>query len=33
VRRIVTDLDSRVRDLLVELVPDIEFPPSVLDPR
>jgi protein-tyrosine-phosphatase len=31
VRRIVADLDRRVRDLLVELVPDLELPPSVLD--
>jgi arsenate reductase len=31
VRAIVADLDARVRDLLVELVPDIELPPSVLD--
>jgi arsenate reductase len=31
VRRIVADIDSRVRDLLVELVPDIELPSSVLD--
>jgi protein-tyrosine-phosphatase len=31
VRRIVADLDRRVRMLLVELVPDIELPPSVLD--
>ena len=31
VREIITDLDSRVRNLLVELVPDIELPPSVLD--
>lgn len=30
VRRIVADIDARVRDLLVELVPDIELPPSVL---
>lgn len=30
VRRIVADLDARVRALLVELVPDIELPPSVL---
>jgi protein-tyrosine-phosphatase len=30
VRRIVADLDGRVRALLVELVPDIELPPSVL---
>jgi arsenate reductase len=31
VRRIVADLDQRVRDLLVELVPDIVLPVSVLD--
>ena len=31
VRRIVADLDGRVRDLLRELVPDIELPPSVLE--
>ena len=31
VREIIADLDSRVRALLVELVPDIELPPSVLD--
>jgi protein-tyrosine-phosphatase len=30
VRRIVADLDTRVRDLLVELVPDLDLPPSVL---
>jgi protein-tyrosine-phosphatase len=30
VRRIVADLDRRVRDLLVELVPDLDLPPSVL---
>lgn len=30
VRRIVGDLDRRVRELLVELVPDIDLPPSVL---
>ena len=30
VRAIVADLDARVRDLLVELVPGIELPPSVL---
>lgn len=33
VREIIADLDSRVRNLLVELVPDIELPPSVLDER
>jgi arsenate reductase len=31
VRRIVAGLDRRVRDLLIELVPDILLPPSVLD--
>ncbi len=31
VREIVADLDERVRRLLVELVPDIDLPPSVLD--
>lgn len=31
VRRIVADLDARVRGLLIELVPDLELPPSVLD--
>lgn len=31
VRRIVADLDARVRDLLVELVPDLSLPPSVFD--
>lgn len=30
VRRIIADLDARVRSLLVELVPDIELPGSVL---
>ena len=30
VRRIVADLDARVRDLLGELVPDLELPPSVV---
>lgn len=30
VRAVVADLDARVRDLLVELVPGIELPPSVL---
>ena len=30
VRAIVADLDTRVRDLLVELVPGIELPPSVV---
>lgn len=31
VREIIADLDTRVRAMLVELVPDIELPPSVLD--
>ena len=31
VRRIVADIDTRVRDLLVELVPDLELPPSIID--
>jgi arsenate reductase (thioredoxin) len=31
VRRIVADIDARVRDLLVELVPEIDLPPSVLE--
>ncbi|MFW6773315.1 low molecular weight phosphatase family protein [Nocardioides sp. CPCC 205120] len=30
VRRIIADIDSRVRDLVVELVPDIDLPPSLL---
>ena len=30
VRGIVADLDNRVRALLVELVPDLDLPPSVL---
>ncbi len=30
VRRIIADLDDRVRSLLLELVPDIELPPSIL---
>jgi len=30
VRRIIADLDTRVRALLVELVPDLELPPSVV---
>jgi len=28
---IIADLDGRVRQMLVELVPDLEMPPSVLD--
>ena len=31
VQAIVADLDTRVRALLVDLVPDIALPPSVLD--
>ena len=31
VRRIVTDLDTHVRRLLDELLPDLPLPPSVLD--
>jgi len=31
VRAIIGDLDQRVRTLLVDLVPDIELPPSVLE--
>jgi len=30
VQRIVADLDTRVRDLLGKLVPELELPPSVL---
>ena len=33
VRGIVADLDTRVRALLVELVPDLDLPPSVLASR
>ncbi len=33
VRGIIADLDARVRDLLAELVPGIELPPSVLTGR
>ena len=32
VRSVVADLDHRVRALLVELVPDLDLPPSVLGP-
>ena len=31
VRRILADIDRRVRDLVVELAPDIRLAPSVLD--
>jgi arsenate reductase len=30
VRRIIADIDARVRELVVELVPDISLPPSVI---
>ncbi|WP_447644194.1 arsenate-mycothiol transferase ArsC [Nocardioides zeae] len=30
VRRIVADIDARVRALVVELVPDLDLPPSLL---
>lgn len=33
VRRIVADIDTRVRDLLVELVPGIDLPAPILEPR
>lgn len=33
VRGIVADIDARVRDLLIQLVPDLELPPSVLTSR
>ncbi len=33
VRAVVADLDVRVRQLLVELVPDLALPPSVLEGR
>ncbi|MGN6128837.1 MAG: low molecular weight phosphatase family protein [Nocardioidaceae bacterium] len=33
VRRIIADLDARVRTLLVELVPDLELPPSAVGGR
>ena len=32
VRRIIGELDQRVRALLAELVPDLQLPPSVLRP-
>lgn len=32
VRAIVADIDARVRDLLLELVPDLDLPPSLVDP-
>ncbi|QWF20253.1 heat-shock protein HtpX [Nocardioides sp. LMS-CY] len=33
VRRIVGDIDARVRDLVTELVPDLELPPALVGPR
>lgn len=33
VRGIIADIDSRVRDMLTDLVPDLELPPSVLETR
>ena len=33
VREVVADLDHRVRSMLVELVPDLELPDSVLEAR
>ena len=33
VREVVADLDARVRALVLELVPDLELPASVLDRR
>jgi protein-tyrosine-phosphatase len=33
VRRVVADIDTRVRGLLVDLVPGIDLPPSVLEGR
>lgn len=32
VRDIIADIDGRVREMLAELVPDLELPPSVLGP-
>ena len=32
VRRIIADIDGRVRALLADLVPDLDLPPSVLEP-
>lgn len=32
VRRIIADIDQRVRDLVTELVPDIDLPRSLLPP-
>ena len=31
VRAIIADLDRRVRELLLDLVPDIELPPSIVE--
>ncbi len=33
IRRIIADLDTRVRELLAELAPDLEPGPSILDHR
>jgi arsenate reductase len=32
VRAIIADIDGRVRALITDLVPDLELPPSVLEP-
>jgi arsenate reductase len=32
VRGIIADIDGRVRGMLADLVPDLELPPSVLEP-
>ena len=33
VRGIIADIDSRVRNMLTDLVPDLDLPTSVLEPR
>lgn len=33
VRRILGDVDARVRDLVIELVPHVELPPALVGPR
>ena len=33
VRRILGDIDARVRDLVTELVPGLELPPALVGPR
>jgi len=33
IRSIIADIDTRVRDLLAELIPDLHLPPSVLTPQ